>query len=47
MEEQLEHLRSVLARASERARRLVEHILQYGQVTTEELRDLYGYDHPP
>jgi hypothetical protein len=47
MDEQLEHLRSVLARASERARRLVEHILQHGQVTTEELRDLYGYDHPP
>ncbi len=47
MDEELEHLRSVLARAPERARRLVEHILQHGQVTTEELRDLYGYDHPP
>ena len=26
---------------------VINHILQHGQVTTEELREQYGYDHPP
>lgn len=26
---------------------MIDHILQHGQVTTEELQSLYGYDHPP
>ena len=26
---------------------VTNHILQHGQVTTEELREQYGYDHPP
>ncbi|PSR23565.1 MAG: HNH endonuclease [Sulfobacillus benefaciens] len=30
-----------------RARRVIQHILDHGQVTTEELREIYGYDHPP
>jgi hypothetical protein len=25
----------------------ITHILKYGQVTTEELREQYGYEHPP
>ena len=32
---------------AKRARTVIEHILEHGQVTTEELRDVYGYDHPP
>lgn len=30
-----------------RPRAVIEHILKHGQVTTEELKDLYGYNHPP
>ena len=26
---------------------MIDHILRHGYVTTEELRDLYGYNHPP
>ena len=33
--------------SAKRARTVINHILQHGQITTEELRDLYGYDHPP
>ena len=40
----LELLRSVTAR---RPRTVIDHILEHGHVTTEELRDLYGYNHPP
>ena len=40
----LELLRSVTAR---RPKTVIDHILQHGFVTTEELRDLYGYNHPP
>ncbi len=40
----LELLRNVQAR---RPRTVIDHILQHGFVTTEELRDLYGYNHPP
>lgn len=30
-----------------RARTVIEHILNNGFITTEELNELYGYDHPP
>ncbi len=33
--------------SAKRPRTLIDHIMAHGQVTTEELRDLYGYDHPP
>jgi hypothetical protein len=26
---------------------VIKHIIQYGQVTTQELRDVYGHNHPP
>ena len=26
---------------------VINHILQHGQITTEELKTLYGYNHPP
>jgi len=40
----LEKLRAVTAK---RAKTVIDHILKFGHVTTEELRDKYGYDHPP
>ena len=40
----MELLRSVSAR---RPRTVIDHIFEHGQITTEELRDIYGYNHPP
>ena len=30
-----------------RARTVIDHILKHGHITTEELQERYGYDHPP
>ena len=40
----LDHLHAVTAK---RAKIVIKHILKYGCITTEELSDTYGYDHPP
>ena len=40
----LELLDSVTAR---RPRTVIQHILDHGRVTTDELKELYGYSHPP
>jgi hypothetical protein len=40
----LEKLRAVTGK---RPKTVIDHILQHGHITTEELRDVYGYDHPP
>jgi hypothetical protein len=32
---------------AKRPRTVIQHILQHGFITTEELSELYGYDHPP
>lgn len=32
---------------NKRARIVLEHILEHGQITTEELEKTYGYSHPP
>ncbi|POS62083.1 HNH endonuclease [Parasaccharibacter apium] len=32
---------------AKRARTVIKHILEYGFITTEELKEKYGYDHPP
>ena len=32
---------------AKRPRTVIDHILQHGYVTTEELQTQYGYDHPP
>lgn len=32
---------------AKRARTVIDHILQHGVITTEELSQLYGYDHAP
>lgn len=43
-QEFLERLRAV---TNLRPKRAIEHILEHGFITTEELRTIYGYDHPP
>jgi len=43
-EEFLQLLRSV---KNKRARLVIDHILEHGFVTTEEISALYGYSHPP
>lgn len=30
-----------------RPKPVIDHILEHGQITTEELKDVYGYNHPP
>lgn len=41
----------ILAKAKQitgrRARVVVDHILKHGSITTEDLKSIYGYDHPP
>jgi len=32
---------------AKRAKTVIDHILAYGQITTEELKTTYGYNHPP
>jgi hypothetical protein len=43
-DEFLARLKSVSAK---RARTVIEHILKHGHITTEELKEKYGYNHPP
>jgi len=38
----LEHLQTI---TNKRAKIVIDHILEHGFVTTEELRKLYGYEH--
>lgn len=40
----VERLKGVTAK---RAKTVIDHILKHGHITTEELKDKYGYDHPP
>ena len=40
----LERLETVTAK---RAKTVIDHILKHGFITTEDLSDQYGYDHPP
>ena len=40
----LDFCRSVTAK---RPKTVINHILKHGHITTEELKDKYGYDHPP
>jgi len=32
---------------AKRPKTVIDHILAHGRITTEELKDLYGYNHPP
>lgn len=40
-------LRKLRAITAKRAKIVIDHILKFGHITTEELREKYGYDHPP
>lgn len=40
----IERAKAVTAK---RAKTVIDHILKHGHITTEELKNLYGYDHPP
>lgn len=40
----LELCRSVIAK---RPKTVIDHILKHGHITTEELKEKYGYNHPP
>lgn len=40
-------LRLLQSVEKKRARTVIDHILERGHITTEELRDRYGYHHPP
>ncbi|MDR0505584.1 MAG: HNH endonuclease [Dysgonamonadaceae bacterium] len=40
----LEHIRSI---NNKRAKIVIDHIMQYGFITTEDLENVYGYKHPP
>ena len=40
----LELCKSVTAK---RPKTVIDHILEHGFITTEQLKDVYGYDHPP
>ena len=40
----LNHIQSI---TNKRAKILIEHILQHGFITTEDLENTYGYNHPP
>ena len=42
--EYIEFLNSV---TDKRPRTVIQHLLKHGKITTEELKDLYGYEHPP
>lgn len=43
-EEFIKLLKSVNAK---RPKTVIDHILEHGKITTEELKDTYGYNHPP
>ena len=43
-QEFLDKLRSV---KNKRARVVIDHILQHGSISTQELKEIYGYNHPP
>lgn len=40
-------LQRIKAIRAKRPHTVLEHLLKHGHITTEELQDLYGYEHPP
>jgi hypothetical protein len=40
-------LNALKAVTAKRARTVIDHILKHGHITTEELKEVYGYNHPP
>ena len=42
-----EFVKKCKAVTAKRPRTVIDHILKHGQITTEELKEKYGYNHPP
>jgi len=42
-----ELLRQIEAVKAKRPKTVLDHILKHGSITTDELKEQYGYDHPP
>lgn len=42
-----EFLEKLAAITAKRAKTVIDHVLKHGHITTEELKDTYGYSHPP
>ena len=42
-----EFLERLAAVTDKRPKTVIDHILKHGHITTQELRDKYGYNHPP
>ena len=40
-------IKKAKAVTAKRAKTVIDHILKHGRITTEDLKNLYGYDHPP
>lgn len=40
-------IKKAKAVTAKRAKTVIDHILEHGHITTEKLKSLYGYDHPP
>ena len=38
---------ALAAVTGKRARIVINHILKHGSITTDDLKEQYGYDHPP
>ncbi len=42
-----EFIRLLQSVKAKRPRTMIEHILKHGHITTEEISEIYGYNHPP
>ena len=42
-----EFLEQIMSITNKRAKIVIEHIMKYGFITTEDLETTYGYNHPP
>lgn len=42
-----EFLDKLAAITAKRAKTVIDHVLKHGHITTEELKETYGYNHPP
>lgn len=40
-------LQILQAVTAKRAKTVIDHIIKHGHITTEKLKELYGYNHPP
>ena len=40
-------LKKLASIKAKRAKTVIDHVLKHGFITTEQLKNKYGYDHPP